>query len=50
MTNQNTSTSIMNLEIQMGQLPKIIFERFAGTLPSDNVTNPKEKIRAIVLE
>ncbi|XP_065617702.1 uncharacterized protein LOC136062520 [Quercus suber] len=46
---QNNSTSIHNLEVQIGQLSSMLTERTAGTLPSNTVTNPKEHVKAISL-
>ncbi|XP_073118857.1 uncharacterized protein [Henckelia pumila] len=44
---QNQDASIKNLENQIGQLPKTIFSRDQGTLPSDMEKNPKEQVKAI---
>ena len=46
---QNNSTTIRNLEVQIGQLSSMLTERTVGTLPSNIVTNPKEHVKAISL-
>ena len=46
---QNNSTSIRNLEVQIGQLSSMLTKRTARTLPSNTVTNPKEHVKAISL-
>ncbi|KAK4280836.1 hypothetical protein QN277_012406 [Acacia crassicarpa] len=42
-----TKSSIRNLENQIGQLAKQIAERSQGSFPSDTVVNPKEHCKAI---
>ena len=46
---QNNSTSIHNLEVQLGQLSSMLTERIVGTLLSNIVTNPKAHEKAISL-
>ena len=46
---QNNSASIHNLKVQIGQLSSMLTERTVGTLPSNNVTNSKEHVKAISL-
>ena len=45
---QSNSASIRNLELQMGQLAKIVGERSQGQLPSNTEENPR-KLMAITL-
>ena len=46
---QNHSSSIHNLEVQMGQLTNSLAIRNHGALPSNTEKNPKEQIKAITL-
>ena len=46
---RNHSSSIHNLEVQMGQLANSLSVRNQGTLPSNTEKNPKEQIKAITL-
>ena len=46
---QNNSSSIHNLEVQIGQLSSMLTERTAGTFPSNTVTSLKEHVNAISL-
>ena len=46
---RNHSSSIHNLEVQMGQLANSLAIRTQGALPSNTEKNPKEKIKAITL-
>ncbi|XP_065879878.1 uncharacterized protein [Euphorbia lathyris] len=46
---KNQSSSIHNLEIQIGQLAKSIPSRKEGSLPSHTEENPKEHVKAITL-
>ncbi|XP_035544602.1 uncharacterized protein LOC118347994 [Juglans regia] len=49
MVNQNQSTSIRNLEAQIGQLSNMLTERTIGTLSSNIVTNTNEHVKAKTL-
>ena len=46
---QNYSSSIHNLEVQMGQLANSLAIRNQGALPSNTEKNPKEQLKAITL-
>ena len=46
---QNNSTSIRNLEVQIGQFSSMLTERTIGTLLNNTVANPKEHAKAISL-
>ena len=46
----NHSSSIHNLEVQMGQLANSLATRNQGALPSNTKKNPKEHIKAITLK
>ena len=46
---RNHSSSIHNLEVQMGQLANSIAVRNQGVLPSNTEKNPKEQVKAITL-
>ena len=46
---RNHSSSIHNLEVQMGQLANSIATRNQGALPSNTEKNPKEQVKAITL-
>ncbi|KAG8503633.1 hypothetical protein CXB51_001807 [Gossypium anomalum] len=45
----NQQASIQGLEIQIGQLAKLISERPQGGLPSNTETNPREQLHAITV-
>ena len=45
----NHSSSIHNLEVQMGQLANSLATRNQGALPSNTEKNPKEQVKAITL-
>ena len=45
----NHSSSIHNLEVQMGQLANSLSIRNQGVLPSNTEKNPKEQVKAITL-
>ena len=46
---KNHSSSIHNLEVQMGQLANSLTMRNQGSLPSNTEKNPKEQLKAITL-
>ena len=46
---KNHSSSIHNLEIQVGQLANSLSVRNQGSLPSNTEKNPKEQLKAITL-
>ena len=46
---RNHSSSIYNLEVQMGQLANSLTTRNQGALPSNTEKNPKEQVKAITL-
>ena len=46
---RNHSSSIHNLEVQMGQLANSLSKRNQGALPSNTEKNPKEQVKAITL-
>ena len=46
---QETTASIRNLEVQMGQMSKQLPERSSNTFPGDTVVNPREDCKAIQL-
>ena len=46
---KNHSSSIHNLEIQVGQLENSLSVRNQGSLPSNTEKNPKEQLKAITL-
>ena len=46
---KNHSSSIHNLEIQVGQLANSLSIRNQGSLPSNTEKNPKEQLKAITL-
>ena len=46
---RNHSSSIHNLEVQVGQLANSLSIRNQGTLPSNIEKNPKEHVKAITL-
>ena len=43
---RNMSASIKALEIQIGQLSKIVHDRSNGSLPSSTVANPRDHVKA----
>ena len=46
---RNHSSSIHNLEVQMGQLTNSLATRNEGALSSNTEKNPKEQVKAITL-
>ena len=46
---KNHSSSIHNLEIQVGQLANSLSIRNQGSLPNNTEKNPKEQLKAITL-
>ena len=46
---RNHSSSIHNLEVQMGQLVNSLSTRNQGALPGNTEKNPKEQVKAITL-
>lgn len=46
---KNHSSSIYNLEVQVGQLANSLSSRNQGALPSNTKKNPKEQVKAITL-
>ena len=46
---RNHSSSIHNLEVQMGQLANSLATKNQGALPSNTEKNPKEQLKAITL-
>lgn len=44
---QNQAASLRNIEVQMGQLANLLFNRLQRSLPSNTKVNPKEQIQAI---
>ena len=46
---KNHSSSIHNLEVQIGQLANSLTMRNQGSLPSNTEKNPKEQLKAITL-
>ena len=46
---RNHSSSIHNLEVQMGQLANSLSTRNQSALPSNTEKNPKEQMKAITL-
>ncbi|XP_027337191.1 uncharacterized protein LOC113850866 [Abrus precatorius] len=46
---RNQQASIHNLEIQLGQISRLLLERPQGSLPSNTETNPREQVNAITL-
>ena len=43
------SSSIHNLEVQLGQIANALTSRNQGNLPSNTETNPREQVKAISL-
>src|SRR5262249_43315273 len=48
-TLQNHGASIHNLEVQVGQLAKMLSKRPQSALPSNTKLNPREQVNAITL-
>ncbi|GJX02733.1 hypothetical protein Tco_0188649 [Tanacetum coccineum] len=46
-TNRNQGASIKTLEIQIGQMSKVLQERGFGSLPSSTETNPRDQVKSI---
>ena len=46
---KNHSSSIHNIEVQMGQLANAVAQRNQGNLPSNTEPNPREQLKAISL-
>ena len=46
---KNHSSSIHNIELQLGQLENVVTTRAQGHLPSNTEVNPKEQVKAITL-
>ncbi|GJX63948.1 putative reverse transcriptase domain-containing protein [Tanacetum coccineum] len=44
---RNQGASIKNLEIQIGQMSKVLQERGFGSLPSSTETNPRDHVKSI---
>ncbi|GJX52738.1 hypothetical protein Tco_0281107 [Tanacetum coccineum] len=44
---RNQGASIKNLEIQIGQISKVLQERGFGSLPSSTETNPRDHVKSI---
>ncbi|GKE62134.1 hypothetical protein Tco_1512501 [Tanacetum coccineum] len=44
---RNQRTSIKTLEIQIGQITKVLQERGFGSLPSSTETNPRDHVKSI---
>ncbi|GJZ70404.1 putative reverse transcriptase domain-containing protein, partial [Tanacetum coccineum] len=44
---RNQGASIKTLEIQIGQISKVLQERGFGSLPSSTETNPRDKVKSI---
>ena len=47
---RNHSSSIHNLEVQVGQLANSLSSRNQGALPTNTEKNPKEYVKAITLK
>ena len=47
---RNQSASIKALEIQIGQLSKIVHDRSNGSLPSSTITNPRDHVKSVESE
>ncbi|GJX39530.1 ribonuclease H-like domain-containing protein [Tanacetum coccineum] len=45
---RNQGTSIKTLEIQIGQMSKVLQERGFGSLPSSTETNPRDQVKSIL--
>ena len=46
---KNHTSSIHNIQVQMGQLANAVAQRNQGNLPSNTETNPREQLKAITL-
>ncbi|XP_027347985.1 uncharacterized protein LOC113859397 [Abrus precatorius] len=46
---RNQQASIHNLEIQLGQISRLLLERPQGSLPCNTETNPREQVNAVTL-
>ncbi|XP_027362526.1 uncharacterized protein LOC113870125 [Abrus precatorius] len=46
---RNQQASIHNLEIQLGQISRLLSERPQGSLPGNTETNPREQVNAVTL-
>ncbi|GKC20602.1 hypothetical protein Tco_1022752, partial [Tanacetum coccineum] len=44
---RNQGESIKNLEIQIGQMSKVLQERGFGSLPSSTEMNPRDQVKSI---
>ncbi|GKC18964.1 retrovirus-related pol polyprotein from transposon TNT 1-94 [Tanacetum coccineum] len=44
---RNQGASIKTLEIQIGQMSKVLHERVFGSLPSSTETNPRDQVKSI---
>ncbi|GKB00391.1 hypothetical protein Tco_0828384 [Tanacetum coccineum] len=44
---RNQGASIKTLEIQIGQMSKVLQERGFGSLPSSTETNPRDQVKSI---
>ncbi|KAI3766148.1 hypothetical protein L2E82_16199 [Cichorium intybus] len=44
---RNQQASILNIETQVGQISRVLHERFPGTLPSNTEQNPNAHVKAI---
>ncbi|KAI3740492.1 hypothetical protein L2E82_30941 [Cichorium intybus] len=44
---RNQQASILNIETQIGQIARVLHERFPGTLPSNTEQNPNAQVNAI---
>ncbi|GKG36751.1 hypothetical protein Tco_0446924 [Tanacetum coccineum] len=44
---RNQGASIKALEIQIGQISKVLQERGSGSLPSSTETNPRDHVKSI---
>ncbi|GKF66087.1 retrotransposon protein, partial [Tanacetum coccineum] len=44
---RNQGASIKTLEIQIGQMSKVLQERWFGSLPSSTETNPRDQVKSI---
>ncbi|KAI3752924.1 hypothetical protein L2E82_24966 [Cichorium intybus] len=44
---RNQQASILNIETQIGQIGRVLHERFPGTLPSNTEQNPNTQVNAI---
>ncbi|GKF15307.1 hypothetical protein Tco_0056769 [Tanacetum coccineum] len=44
---RNQGALIKTLEIQIGQMSKVLQERWIGSLPSSTETNPRDQVKSI---